>query len=55
MGGGGPSTSPAPPPAGQDGPSLFTALQEQRGLKLEAGTGGAPVLVIDSANAPTAA
>jgi uncharacterized protein (TIGR03435 family) len=37
----------------QDGPSLFTALQEQLGLKLEAGTGDVDVLVIESAEKPS--
>jgi len=40
-----------PPPA-NDGPSLFTAMQEQLGLKLDAQRGPVDVLVIDSAVRP---
>jgi uncharacterized protein (TIGR03435 family) len=36
------------------GVSLFTALREQLGLKLEPGRAPIPVLVIDSINQPTA-
>jgi uncharacterized protein (TIGR03435 family) len=36
-----------------DKPSFFTALQEQAGLKLEAGKGPIDILVIESAGHPT--
>ena len=49
--GGDSSTNPAPPPP--DGPSLFTALQEQLGLKLESTKGPVDVLVIDHVEKPT--
>lgn len=43
----------APPPTLADsGPSLFTAIQEQLGLKLESGKGPVPVLVIDRLERP---
>jgi uncharacterized protein (TIGR03435 family) len=41
-------------PGDSDAPSLFTALQEQLGLRLEARRAPVPMLVIDSVNRPTA-
>ena len=35
------------------GPSIFTAVQQQLGLKLDAGTGPVDMLVIDSVQRPT--
>jgi uncharacterized protein (TIGR03435 family) len=37
---------------GDDGPSLFTAIQEQLGLKLEPARGAVEMLVVDSAQLP---
>lgn len=45
-----PGTEPPPPP--RDGLSLFTALEEQLGLRLESRRGPVPVIVIDSAALP---
>ena len=39
--------------AGSDKPSVFTAVQEQLGLRLEPSTASLDVLVVDSVNRPT--
>ena len=51
---GGPGGAGSPPPADPSAPSLFTALQEQLGLKLDSQKGPVDVLVIDHVEKPTA-
>jgi uncharacterized protein (TIGR03435 family) len=42
-----------PPTVDPDGPTIFTALQEQLGLRLESATGAVEIIVIDSAQKPS--
>lgn len=49
-----PGTDGADASAGGEGPSLFTALREQLGLRLDAGKGPVEVMVIDQIGKPTA-
>jgi uncharacterized protein (TIGR03435 family) len=51
--GGPPPGAPPLPPIDPNGPSLFAALQEQLGLKLESTRGAVDVVVIDGAEHPT--
>lgn len=50
---GGPPSGDGPPPAGGNGPTIFTALQEQLGLRLESTKGPVEILVIDDVSKPT--
>jgi len=50
----GPGDGPeAAPPPDTTGPSIFTALQEQLGLKLETSKGPVPIIIIDRVEKPT--
>ena len=48
-----PPGAPPLPPIDPNGPSIFTAVQEQLGLKLESTRGLVQVLVIDNVERPT--
>ncbi len=48
-----PPSGALPQPADLDGPTIFTALQEQLGLRLESEKGPVEVLVIDRAERPS--
>jgi uncharacterized protein (TIGR03435 family) len=54
MGGpGGPMPPDAPPPPDANGPTIFTALQEQLGLKLESQKAPMDTVVIDHVEQPS--
>jgi uncharacterized protein (TIGR03435 family) len=44
---------PAPAPVQPDGPSIFTALEEQLGLRLVSGRGPVEMLVIERLEQPS--
>ena len=48
-----PNSRLPPPPADSNAPSLFDALQEQLGLKLESGKGPVEVIVVDHIERPS--
>jgi uncharacterized protein (TIGR03435 family) len=49
----GPNDLPPPPSADASSPSIFTALQDQLGLRLESAKSSVEVVVIDSAEKPS--
>jgi uncharacterized protein (TIGR03435 family) len=53
-GGGPPLVNGAPPPVDPNNPTIFTALQEQLGLKLDSQRGPVDVVVIDRVEQPVA-
>ena len=48
-----PPGADAPPPPDPNGPSIFTAVQEQLGLRLESQKGPVEMLVIDKVEKPS--
>lgn len=51
--GAGPSLVKEPPPPDPNGPTIFTALQEQLGLKVESQKGPVDMIVIDHVEKPS--
>lgn len=49
----GPGGRDAPPPIDSNGPAIFTALQEQLGLRLDSAKGPVEVIVVDSVQKPS--